>query len=187
MIKTVLVINDNEELKEALELYNLPYRSYWNNYIWLDKTNYYRLVLFTNGNYGLFTQSQLPIVQAHQELNSSDWRDYKMYADAGYKVMRDNGVVAGSAVGSAIDDNNKIWTPIKKAEFRKTDEWKTFRRKCLDGNMVHLYMCDDCRKFFQESEVQVHHLKPEYYDYLDRSLFKVLCKECHDKYTHDGL
>ena len=101
MIKKTIIINDLNDLKAKLVAEKLRYKGWlWDNYTFLPKKDYYRLVIFDNNEYGLFTQSQYCIVEAHQELNSADWRYYKPYADPDYKVMKENGVKAGTLPSS---------------------------------------------------------------------------------------
>lgn len=180
MIKEIITINNANDLIETLKDKGLLWKSCWTNYVWLDKTYYYRLVIFSNGDYGLFTQSQLPIVEAHPEIESSYWRDYKPYADKGYKVMRYNGVDAGSK-----ESDNIVWTPIKKKEFRQTKQWKDFKNKIIKDNCY--VKCQDCGKEINPANIEVHHLRPDLYDCLRPYLFKLLCSECHSNYTKKGL
>lgn len=182
MIDKVLIINNATDFATALNTLGLTFKSCWNRYVWLPKTDYYRLVLFDNGEYGLFTQSQLPIVKAHQDLNSPNWKDYKPYADKGYKEMRSCGVEAGTKT-----DNS--WTNIRKSEFRKSEKWLNFtkdiKEKAATSNGT--VRCQDCGLAFNPYEIEVHHLFPERYDELDRDKFKLLCHECHQVYTRKGL
>lgn len=184
MIQEVVVINDKNDLEANIKARNLLWKSYWDNYIWLPKTYYYRLVIFTNGTYGLFTQSQLPIVEAHQDIMSSNWKDYKGWADENYPVMRDNGVEAGSKV-----ENNKVWTSIEKANFRKTRKWYNFKKNIIyyNTNCNDMVKCEDCGKEIMPSLIEIHHLFPSEYDDLDRKKFKLLCHNCHEEYTKRGL
>lgn len=184
MIQEIVVINDKTDLEANLKARNLSWKPYWNNYVWLPKTYYYRLVIFTNGTYGLFTQSQLPIVEAHQDIMSSDWKDYKGWADKDYPVMRNNGVEAGSKV-----ENNKVWTSIEKANFRKTRKWHKFKKNIIyyNTNYNGMIKCEDCGKEIMPSFIEIHHLFPSDYDDLDRQKFKLLCHDCHEEYTKSGL
>lgn len=175
----VVVVNKREDFLEKLKLNNLIYKKYWDNYIFLNKIDYYRLVIFDNGEYGLFTQSQFLIIKNHPEIQSSNWADYKKYADKGYPVMRDNGVTSGTE-----EDNS--WTVIKKESFRRTKKWLDFRKYLLGKREIvpGLYKCDDCYQVYPV--VEVHHLDPTNYDCLEEDRFKVLCKKCHFKYTKKG-
>lgn len=177
MIQEDVTINDRASFIRELEKRKLPYKKMWDNYKFLPKTDYYHLVLFTNGEYGLFTQCQMPVVIEHQDYNSGDWRKYKPYADRNYPVMRDNGVEAGTK----IDEN--VWTSERKKRFRQTDKWRIFVRRCLPGDTV---MCEDCHEFFSKNSMDVHHVYPEQYDVLIRKNFKVLCKNCHAIRTARG-
>lgn len=182
MICRVFNVNDKQDFMNLLVRLNLPFKKVWDNYIWLNKTNYYRLVIFDNLEYGLFTQSQLPIVKAHQELNSANWKDYKPYADKGYKEMKPCGVEAGTR-------ENTSWTPLRKEAFRNSDEWRNFTHSIkvaalnANGNIC----CEDCGKEFNPRVIEVHHLFPNEYDALERNKFKLLCHECHQVYTIMGL
>lgn len=183
MIKKTIIINDLNDLKAKLAEEKLRYKGWlWDNYTFLPKKDYYRLVIFDNNEYGLFTQSQYYIVKAHQELNSVNWRDYKPYADPDYKVMKENGVKAGSLKDSS-------WTTIKKTEFRKSSEWKLFTHNIIyyNTNYNNKCRCEDCSEYFNPNEIEIHHLDPDNYDNLDRRKFKLLCHNCHKLYTERGL
>lgn len=181
MIGRIFNVNDKQDFMDLLTRLNLPFKKMWDNYIWLNKTNYYRLVIFDNLEYGLFTQSQLPIVKAHQELNSANWKDYKPWADAGYKIMRPCGVASGTM-------HNDMWTPIRKAKFRNSDKWKnfTYAIKAEATNSNGNICCEDCGREFYPYKIEIHHLCPNEYDNLDRKKFKLLCHECHEFYTRRG-
>lgn len=181
MICRVFTVNNERDFRDLLSRLNLAFKDCWKRYIWQNKTNYYRLVIFDNYEYGLFTQAQLPIVKSHQELNSANWADYKAYADKGYQEMRPCGVEAGTKT-----DNS--WTPIRKAEFRNSDKWKnfTYNIKAESTNSNGNIRCEDCGREFYPSKIEIHHLYPNEYDNLDRKKFKLLCHECHEVYTRKG-
>lgn len=181
MIRDIYVIDTKADFRLKLDELGLPFKDCWWNYIFLDKANYYRLVLFDNGEYGLFTQSQLPIVQAHSELNSADWRDYKPYADRDYREMRPNGVEAGTKL-----DNS--WTSIRKEEFRKSKEWRNFKENIIKWNTKHdnYIYCEDCKNNILPELIEVHHIFPEQYDVLERKKFMLLCHDCHQVRTKRG-
>ena len=181
MICRVFTVNNERDFRDLLSRLNLAFKDCWKRYIWQNNTNYYRLVIFDNYEYGLFTQAQLPIVKSHQELNSANWADYKAYADKGYQEMRPCGVEAGTKA-----DNS--WTPIRKAEFRNSDKWKnfTYAIKAEATNSNGNICCEDCGREFYPYKIEIHHLYPNEYDNLDRKKFKLLCHECHEVYTRRG-
>lgn len=185
MITDIATINDCQELETELKKRNLDWKDCWDNYVWLDKKNYYRLVLFSNGEYGLFTQSQLPIVKAHGYFNSPYWKDYKPYADAGYKEMRPCTAVTDN---SEIERCKSIWTPIRKQEFRNGSEWKKFKTdfKYWNTNCNGKIKCEDCGAEIEPCSIEIHHLFPDDYGNLDRRKFKILCHVCHTIYTERG-
>lgn len=184
MIKEIIIINNSKDFREKLNNKNLTWKKCWDNYKWLNKKDYYRLIIFNNGEYGLFTQGQYPTIEAHLEIESSDWRDYKPYADKDYKVMRDNGVEAGTK-----KSDNIVWTTIKKKEFRQCEQWKKFKARIIGLKMISngKVKCDDCGQEIDPSLIEVHHLRPDIYDCLDIRLFKCLCDNCHQTYTRQGL
>lgn len=181
MICRVFTVNNERDFRDLLSRLNLAFKDCWKRYIWQNKTNYYRLVIFDNYEYGLFTQAQLPIVKSHQELNSANWADYKAYADKGYQEMRPCGVEAGTKT-----DNS--WTPLRKEAFRKSEAWINFthaiKEKATNSN-GNIY-CEDCGREFYSYKIEIHHLCPNEYDNLDRKKFKLLCHECHEVYTRRG-
>ena len=181
MIKDVYIINTKQDLENQLNKLGLLMKRSWINYVFLNKTDYYRLVIFTNGVYALFTQSQLPIVKAHENLMSADWRDYKPYADKGYKEMRPNGVESGTKI-----DNS--WTSIRKSEFRKGIEWTNFKKNIIEWNTKNdgYVYCEDCKNNISPNAIEVHHIYPEQYDILIRRNFMLLCSDCHKIRTARG-
>lgn len=181
MIKEIVVLNDKADLEKAIQARGLAWKDAWDNYLWMDKVNYYRLVIHLRGRYILCTQSQCVIIKAHPEIESADWRDYKPYADANYKIMRPCGVEAGTII-----DNS--WTPMRKAEFRRCSEWINFKRDILywNTNSNNKVKCEDCGKEFNPQEIEIHHICQAEYDNLDRKKFKLLCRECHEVYTKKG-
>ena len=181
MICRTYVVNDEQDFRNLLSKLGLAFKNCWNRYVWINKTNYYRLVIFDNHEYGLFTQSQLPIVESHQDVNSSNWADYKPYADKGYKEMRPNGVESGTKVDGS-------WTSLRKAEFRKTDAWKNFKENIYYWNTCSngMIMCEDCKRYYTKENIDVHHIFPEKYDELERDKFMLLCHDCHEIRTQNG-
>lgn len=181
MICRVFTVNDEKDFKDLLSRLNLTFKDCWKRYIWQNKTNYYRLVIFDNYEYGLFTQAQLPIVKSHQELNSASWADYKPYADKGYQEMRPNGVEAGTKTDSS-------WTPLRKEAFRKGIEWNNFKRDIIEWNTKNdgYVYCEDCKNNISPKLIEVHHIYPELYDVLVRKNFMLLCNNCHKIRTARG-
>lgn len=181
MIKRIIIIDNESSFKSVLNRMGLSFKECWSRYVWMNKTNYYRLVTFDNGEYGLFTQSQLPIVESHQYLNSPNWADYKPYADKGYKEMRPCGVEAGTKA-------DESWTSIRKAEFRKTDAWKNFKKNIYYWNTCNngMIICEDCKKYYTQENIDIHHIFPDKYDELERNKFMLLCKNCHSIRTKNG-
>lgn len=181
MICRVFTVNNERDFRDLLSRLNLAFKDCWKRYIWQNKTNYYRLVIFDNYEYGLFTQAQLPIVKSHQELNSANWADYKPYADKGYQEMRPCGVEAGTKT-----DNS--WTPLRKEAFRKSEAWINFKNNmyywgtCSNGMII----CEDCKKYYTKENIDVHHIFPDKYDELERNKFMLLCKNCHSIRTKNG-
>lgn len=181
MISKTYVVNDEQDFRNQLDKLGLEFKACWNRYVWMNKTNYYRLVIFDNNEYGLFTQSQLPIVQSHQDLNSASWKDYKAYADKGYKEMRPNGVEAGTKT-------DKAWTSLRKQEFRKSQSWISFKENMYYWNTCSngMIMCQDCKEYFTKENIDIHHIFPNEYDVLERSKFMLLCRNCHEIRTKKG-
>lgn len=185
MIQQVIVINTKEDLELKLKNLQLSLKSVWKNYTFLNKRNYYRLVLFDNGNYGLFTQSQLPIVEYCQSIesieNSTNWADYKPYADMLYPTMRENGVASGTKECSE-------WTSIKKSRFRETEAWKNFKETFIywNSNRNDCVICEDCKREIHKNFIEVHHIFPKEYDSLERKKFMLLCPDCHAIRTAKG-
>ena len=61
-----------------------------------------------------------------------------------------------------------------KVEFRKSQEWKDFRKKLLEERGR---ICECCGK--KTRYLDCHHLDPKHYTDLTPSKFALLCHSCH--------
>jgi 5-methylcytosine-specific restriction endonuclease McrA len=65
-------------------------------------------------------------------------------------------------------------TSSEKTAFRKTKQWKEFRKKILkERNNT----CECCGQ--KGGRLHLHHIRPELYDILIPDNFSVLCGQCH--------
>lgn len=62
----------------------------------------------------------------------------------------------------------------EKVEFRKSKEWRCFRKQLLEERG---YVCECCGK--KTKYLDCHHKDPENYTDLTTEKFALLCKSCH--------
>ena len=62
----------------------------------------------------------------------------------------------------------------EKTEFRKSKEWKLFRKQILQERGPQ---CECCLK--KTRAVQLHHIDPANYTVLDPHMFALVCRSCH--------
>lgn len=62
----------------------------------------------------------------------------------------------------------------EKTEFRKSKEWKLFRKQLIEERGTY---CESCGK--KTKMLQCHHIDPEHYTTLDPMMFALLCPLCH--------
>lgn len=65
-------------------------------------------------------------------------------------------------------------TSKEKTEFRKSIEWKKFRKQLLSSRPLVCECCGTATK-----RLSVHHKDPEHYDDLTPDKFSLLCSMCH--------
>ena len=68
----------------------------------------------------------------------------------------------------------KVKGNAEKEAFRKTKEWKAFRKQILEERGSQ---CECCGK--KTKCLQLHHIDPEHYTTLDPARFALLCSWCH--------
>jgi 5-methylcytosine-specific restriction endonuclease McrA len=76
----------------------------------------------------------------------------------------------------------------QKAEFRRSPEWRDWRKKLLEE---HNYTCELCGRQYTgraSKTLHIHHIfqskKIEHYRVLEESRFRVLCHPCHEFVTN---
>ena len=62
----------------------------------------------------------------------------------------------------------------EKTEFRKSKEWRDFRKQLIKERGQ---FCECCGK--KTKALQCHHIDPEHYTTLDPARFALLCVWCH--------
>lgn len=62
----------------------------------------------------------------------------------------------------------------EKDAFRKTKEWKQFRKQIIEERGLE---CECCRK--KTKALQLHHIDPAHYTTLDPKMFALVCSFCH--------
>ena len=62
----------------------------------------------------------------------------------------------------------------EKVEFRKSKEWRFFRKQLLEERG---YVCECCGK--KTKYLDCHHMSPENYNDLTPEKFALLCHSCH--------
>ena len=67
-------------------------------------------------------------------------------------------------------------TGTEKTKFRSTKRWKTFRETLIKKRG---HSCELCGSIKPSKQLDVHHLRPDEYDNLDETKFKILCTSCH--------
>lgn len=62
----------------------------------------------------------------------------------------------------------------EKDDFRKTKEWKAFRKCIIEERGLQ---CECCRK--KTKSLALHHIDPEHYTTLNPKMFALVCSQCH--------
>lgn len=62
----------------------------------------------------------------------------------------------------------------EKDAFRKTKEWKQFRKQIIEERGLQ---CECCGK--KTKALQLHHIDPEHYTTLNPDMFALVCSLCH--------
>ena len=62
----------------------------------------------------------------------------------------------------------------EKVEFRKSKEWRIFRKQLLEERG---YICECCGR--KTKHLDCHHMSPENYNDLTPEKFALLCHSCH--------
>lgn len=68
----------------------------------------------------------------------------------------------------------KIRGNVEKEAFRKTKEWKQFRKQIIEERGLQ---CECCLK--KTKALQLHHKDPANYTVLDPEMFALVCAACH--------
>ena len=68
----------------------------------------------------------------------------------------------------------------KHTKFRQTADWKKFRLVLIEKCNFACQLCGTTYTGKRKKMLQVHHLLPVRYDWLEPESFKVLCSSCHD-------
>jgi len=68
----------------------------------------------------------------------------------------------------------KVKGNAEKDAFRKTKEWKAFRKQILEERGPQ---CECCGK--KTKCLQLHHIDPANYTMLDPDMFALVCRSCH--------
>jgi hypothetical protein len=67
-----------------------------------------------------------------------------------------------------------------KTLFRQSKAWKDFRSAVISMGDNRCEMCGMVYRGAKGRMLQVHHLDPDNYEYLDPARFSLLCASCHD-------
>lgn len=62
----------------------------------------------------------------------------------------------------------------EKDDFRKTKEWRLFRKQIIEERSTY---CECCGK--KTKALQLHHIDPAHYTILDPRMFALVCRHCH--------
>lgn len=73
-----------------------------------------------------------------------------------------------------VKKNKKVIGNKAKTEYRRTKEWKDFRKRLIEERGTY---CDCCGK--KTKLLDCHHADEEHYKDLDPEKFFLLCKLCH--------